>query len=398
MKNISHYQYYTKEKWANINPFNKKAVEDYITECKSRKLSVNTISQYKSDLRILLCFVYEQCNNSRFTVINKKDIRGMIIWLSEDLNLSNARVNRILSCVRSFFAYLEDDEEYKCKQNISQKLKNLPQESVREIIFLENDVIIKLYNYFMDNELYRDATLLALAYESGARKNEMVQVKKQCIINKEYNTNIVVGKRNKKFSLIYFDLTQKAGEKYLKQREDDIDFLFITNNNKPATSSSIYNWIVAWREIVYNLTGEYYKFNVHSFRHSCLQNLMNGTHEVCSYRGINKVGFEELRKIAHHESIVITSSYLKKENDIEYLKNFFKEAQKDQDNETTFDQSQNGFNKNFLDIHNQDFIKYVSKQIADEVVQEVKGQLRTQLKNEITDDIIKELKGLKGES
>lgn len=376
MGNISHYQYYTKEKWLNINPFNKKAVNDYLIECKARKLSQTTIEQYESDLRILLCFIYEQCNNQKVINLNKKDIRGMIIWLSEELNLSNARVNRILSCVRSFFAYLEDDEDYKCKNIISQRIKNLPQENVREIVFLSDEVIMILYNYFIDSKRYRDATLLALLYESGGRKNELSQVKKQCIIDKTYNTNIVTGKRGKKFSLIYFDLTQKAGEKYLEQRgNDNIEFLFLTKNNRKATASTIYNWVISWRKIIQDLTGEYYNFNVHSFRHSCLQNFMDGTHEVCKNKGINKVGFEELRKIAHHESVIITSSYLKKENDLEYLKKFFNEdKQKEVQSKirTDYKDSLNKKDKEFIN----DLIKQVSKEIVNEVIIQLKKELK----------------------
>lgn len=377
---ISHYQYYSKEKWSNINPFNKKAVNDFLIECRAKKLGQTTIEQYESDLRILLCYIFEYCNNLKVTVLNKKDIRGMIIWLSDDLCLSNARVNRILSCTRSFFGYLEDDDDYKCKNIISQKLKNLPQESVREIIFLPNKIIMQLYDYFIENERYRDATLLALLYESGGRKNELSQVKKQCIIDKTYNTNIVIGKRGKKFSLIYFDLTQYAGEKYLEQRgNDNKDSLFLTKKGTQATSSTIYNWVISWRKIVEKLSGKYYKFNVHSFRHSCLQNFMDGTHEVCSNKGINSVGFEELRKIAHHESIVITSSYLKKENDLDQLKKFFNNS----DNKSKEEKEDNIDYKMVLNKKDKEYIENLIKQITQEITSQIVNEVMVQLKKEL---------------
>lgn len=273
----------------------------------------------------------------------------MIIWLSEDMELSNNRVNRLLSVIRSLFNYLEDDEEYNCRNNISNKIKNLPSETVREIVFLDNDIIIKLYNYFINTEQYKFATLLALAYESGGRKSELAQVTKYCIINKEYNTNIVVGKRGKRFPLIYFDLTQKAGELWLEQRGED---------NKPelfnANSNNIYNWVVSWRNIVKDLTGNYYKFNVHSFRHSCLQNLINGTHEVYNMRGVKTVGLEELRKIAHHESAVITTSYLKKNDDIESLKEVFTKTDEIDDTIKDYELEEDINNKNLIQIKRQD--------------------------------------------
>ena len=54
--------------------------------------------------------------------------------------------------------------------NISRGIKNLPKERTKNIVFLSDDIILKLYNYFIEHERYRDATLLGLAYESAGRR------------------------------------------------------------------------------------------------------------------------------------------------------------------------------------------------------------------------------------
>lgn len=89
------------------------------------------------------------------------------------MGVSAARINRLMSMVRTMLEYASNEQDYNYLINNASKVKGLPKEAVREIEFLSNDIIMKLYNYFMENEKYKDATLLALAYESSARKNEL---------------------------------------------------------------------------------------------------------------------------------------------------------------------------------------------------------------------------------
>ena len=196
---------------------------------------------------------------------------------------------------------------YDYEINYASKVKGLPKEAVREIVFLSNDTIMKLYNYLMEHEMYRDATLVALAYESTGRKNELCQVLKDSVTDDRNCTNQVTGKRGKVFSLIYFELTKEAAKKYLAQRgDDDIPELFVNSENRPATTGNIYEWVVDMRDIVEELTGERQEFNVHSFRHSGLENYSTGTHEHLIRNNMPPIPIEKLRLIARHENISTT--------------------------------------------------------------------------------------------
>lgn len=270
-----------------------------------------TIKQYNNDLRIILIYIMENCDNKVITQLSKRDFRNLSLWLSNELNLSNARVNRLMSCCRSLMAYIENEDDYDYETNVAAKIKGLPKENVRDIVFLSNDIIMKLYNFFMKEERYKEATLLALAYESAARKNELAQVLKDSIKPDRNCTNFVIGKRGKKFSLLYFDLTKKAAKKYLEQRgEDDIPELFITKDGRPANYRVLYDWVVSWRKIVKKITGKDLNFNVHSLRHSSLENYSTGTHEVCKIKNLDALPIEKLKILAHHENLETTSNYL----------------------------------------------------------------------------------------
>ena len=317
-------KFITPEKWEQVNVTNKEIYEEFRKDCKSRGIKANTAEQYCSDVKFLAVWLLMFAENKTFMEITKKDIRQMILYLVDVKGQSNNRVNRILSVCRSLLTFLAEEEVYGYTDNLSSKIKNLPKQSCRDIVFLDDSLILDLYDKFMKEKRYRDATLLALAYESAGRKSELAQVQKNSITKYRNNTNIVTGKRNKRFPLLYFKLTLKATTKYLEKRGDDgIPNLFVTDKGQPATPDNLYDWVRHWRKDVEELTGQRMDFNVHSFRHSALQNYSSGTHEVCRDRKIGAIAIDNLSIIAHHESIEVTLSYLKKDTDDMVLEKLF---------------------------------------------------------------------------
>ena len=71
------------------------------------------------------------------------------------------------------------------------------------------------------------------------------------------------------------------------------------------------------RDIVEELTGERQEFNVHSFRHSGLENYSTGTHEHLIRNNMPPIPIEKLRLIARHENISTTQGYLAPKDDKE---------------------------------------------------------------------------------
>lgn len=307
---------YNKEDWGLVNKENKLIMEDFILEKKSQGKKNSTLVQYKNDLRIILIYILKNCDNKSLLELGKRDFRNLVLWFSHDLEVSNARTNRLMSAVRSLLDFVEDDDENyrEYTNNVSKKIKGLEKEPVREIVFLPNEVVEMLRDKFIEEKRYKEATLLCLAYESAGRKGELAQVNKNIFNNKKANaTNIVTGKRGKKFRLIFFKHTRECAELYLEQRgEDDIESLWIDNTKKknPIKKEALYGWIVKWREDIFELTGKEYKINVHSFRHSALENMSTGTHWVCKELDTGSIPIEKLKIIANHNSIETTSLYL----------------------------------------------------------------------------------------
>lgn len=294
---------------------NKKSQEmlaDYLIDCKARKLSRETIIQYQKDCEQFFIWVYDNLNNIPVTKVVKRDFKIYLLYLLEDRKLSNARCNRILSSIKNFLNFVEDSDEYpEYIKNEIAKIKGFKKEPVREIVFLKDEEILAMYDKLMKEDKPEIALALILGYESAGRKSELAQVRKDSIKENINGTNIVKGKRGKSFRLIYFDLTRKATKRWLEIRKDNNPLLFTTRDGKDIDTSVLYSWIISLQPMYKEMFGEEKNFNVHSLRHSALENYANGSHYVCRERGIQGISLEKLSKISNHANISMTQHYIK---------------------------------------------------------------------------------------
>lgn len=318
-------RFYTKQKWEQVNKYNKELMNDFLLELKSQKKSEGTRKQYKNDLRIVFIYILEEEDNKPIYKLKKKAYRNMMLYLQEK-EMSNARINRIFSALRSMleFGSLEEEYEDELEINYASKIKGLTKSATREIIFLTDEEVEYIYNRLIEKKRYQQALLLALMYDTSGRRNECFQVTKDSISKDGNFTNQVTGKRGKTFRLLYNDRTKQAYELYMKRRgEDDLDTLWITKSQGqkvPASYETLYAWVISWRKILAEKF-EYKEFNPHSFRHSCANNLENGTHYICHKLG-RKFELFQIQKLMNHSDISTTQSYLQDKSEDELLKAF----------------------------------------------------------------------------
>ena len=319
---------FTQEKWDMVNKYNKNLMNDFLLELKSQKKKESTIKQYKNDLRILFIYILDELDNKPISKLNKKSFRNYSLWLNEECHMSNARVNRLLSALRSMLTYATDDDDYDdIEINYAAKVKGLQKDKVRDIVFLSMDEVNYLYDTLIKNKKYQQATLLGLMIDSACRRNEAYQVEKSSITEDGALTNTVVGKRGKKFRLLYNDMTKKAFKLYMEQRgEDNIESLWITKDAngqvRKASYESLYYWVRSWRPIIAEYSGVDKNFNAHSFRHIALELLSTGEHYICKKLGKKKFELRELQLLANHSDISTTASYLADKSEDELLSAF----------------------------------------------------------------------------
>lgn len=319
---------YSNEVYEKVNKESKLVLEDYILELKAKGRAVTTIEQYVFDIRMYLCYIYENANNKSILELKKRDFRNFFLMLQET-GKSSARINRVQSSLRNLLEFVVDDEdEYEdYYQNPMKKIKSIEKNPTREIVFLEDKEIDYLLNYLIEHNKIQKALYVSLSYDSAGRRNEIIQVEKYSFLDDEKSTtNEVVGKRSKKFTLMYSNRTKEIAKKWLEERgEDDIDSLWVSYYNgeaRPLRYETLYAWAISFRSI---LESEYDKdlpLNPHSFRHSSLENYENGTHHTLKYLGEDRLDINTLRILANHNDISITQSYLK-DKDSEVLNDLF---------------------------------------------------------------------------
>lgn len=301
------------EKYEKVNKYNKELLQDWTQELRAQGKSPKTIYQYERDVKLFYIWVHDYMDNKPLYRLKKKQLRNYILYL-RDLELSNARVNRMKSSISSMLTFAEDDEDYEdIEQNYMGKIKGLQKNEVREIVFISDERIELLYNKFKREKRYQELLLLALLYDTGARKNEIHGVKTDYIdLEGHQTTKKVLGKRGKKFILYYHERTIEAYKLYINSRVINSDDLWVNENGVPLPVEWLYTITKKWNDDLEELIGEYMDFNVHSFRHSFADNMYTGTHYACEGE---KVPLGVIQVMLHHDSIETTQSYIKPNDD-----------------------------------------------------------------------------------
>ena len=309
---------YTPELWEQVNPENKHILNDFMAEYRQRRKAKSTIDAYYNDMRIIFIYILKCLDNRSILTLKKKDFRGISIWLSEDCGLSAARVNRLKSSINSLLTFCEDDDDQDYDINYAKKVKGLEKVRVKDDdkdFFFNFDEFLKVRDILIESGDLQLAVLWSLGFDSAGRKNELFQIKKAGL-DKSNKTNVVIGKRGKKFQLVYLNDTKELIAKYLEERgEDVIESLWIKgsgDSKQQITVGTIYSRIASISPILSEIRGEECNIFPHTMRHSRLECLAQGTDtRLLDENGKPmKYPLEKVMKFAHHNDVSTTQGYL----------------------------------------------------------------------------------------
>lgn len=299
--------------WNNLSDENRELYDDYLLELEANGKAKKTIQQYAFDLRAFFCWLVREKNNKYILDLKRKDFRNFFLKLQR-AGASAARVNRFQSSIRNLLEFACISEDYSYEVNAMQHIRGLQKEPVREIVFLSDEQVNILIDELLKRRHFQKALWVSLAYDSAGRRAEICQVTKEGFLDNN-QTNVVVGKRSKKFRLIYFNRTKILYNLWMQQRgEDELETLWTTgkgNKKRPLSYEGSYDFVNEFREILETRTGEKIPVNPHCFRHSCLTNLENGTHHTLREIGKDSLDIRLLQTLAHHSDLSTTQSYIK---------------------------------------------------------------------------------------
>lgn len=318
-------KFYTDELWEQVNKDNKAILSDFLAEYKQRKKSPKTIAAYFQNLRIVFIYILKELDNKCILELSRKDFRGLSLYMTETCGMSPARANSIKSACNSMLTFCEEDDDYEYEINQSKKVKGVPRERVKDNddnFFFTFDEFIKVRDILVERGKLQSAVLWSIAFDSAGRRNEIFQIQKHGLTSRN-KTNIVVGKRGKKFPLVYLNDTRELIKRYLDERgEDDIDSLWIKgsgDHKQEVKPETLYDRIIAINEILSEVRGEKCEIFFHSIRHSRLECLAQGTDtRLLDADGKPiKYPLEKIQILAHHSSSDVTQMYLKNHDDEE---------------------------------------------------------------------------------
>ena len=269
-----------------------------------RGLSNNSISAYTRDLQRLADYLAE--NTVDISDFQQKNLDEFISGLSKS-NLAVSSINRVLSTLRSFFAYLEREYDFfnPMKDVESSKIpvrlpKALTVSQIAELIdgsFSEDNLVS-----------IRDRALLELLYSTGGRVSEIVGINLSDIgtVKSESNDVRVIklrGKGSKERIVPMGSFSVKALDDYLvrvrpnlvlKNSKGKSDALFLNQRGTRISRQS------AWQIVVDSAKkcGLSEGISPHVFRHSFATHLLDGGADI-----------RVVQELLGHASVTTTQIY-----------------------------------------------------------------------------------------
>lgn len=191
----------------------------------ARNLSPNTVSSYSDTFRLFLVYCQEKKDirpeKLSFKDFNDSMITGYLDWLQEDRGCGIATRNQRLAAIHSFCRYAQTESP----QNllVFQKILQIPsRKHQREIIqhlSVEQTKTLLSQPGTTTKAGLRDTTLLSLLYDTGARVQELCDLRSGDIRLRAPATATITGKGNKTRIVPIMGNTAKLLESYMAENK-----------------------------------------------------------------------------------------------------------------------------------------------------------------------------------
>ncbi len=270
--------------------------------------SHNTISSYR-DTFVLLFYYHEQVHKKRastiqFSCITKEYIEAFLAWLETERVYTVSSRNQRLAAIHAFFRYvMMDNPAYmeQCQSVLSIRLKKV-EKSPMEYISIQGIRLLLEMPDRRESTGRRDLALLALMYDSGARVQEIADLKIGNVQLQKPYTVRVTGKGNKTRIIPLMPQTANILKNYLldaKQIFAEMP-LFYSHSGKKLTRAGITYILKKYVQLAREQNPTLYpnKVSPHTLRHSKSMHLLEG--------GVNLV---YIRDFLGHSSITTTEIY-----------------------------------------------------------------------------------------
>lgn len=296
-------------KKTNKNEFSYYLTQFFVEFLSNQKnVSQNTIKSYRDTFKSLFIYwnKYKKIKISKisFEDFTKDNIIDFLDYLEKEKNNSISTRNQRLAAIHAFCRYAQIEEPI--YMNIFQKIIEIPFKKAikKEIGYLTPDAIELLLKQPNLNQKHglRDLLILSLLYDTGARIQEIIDIKIKDIRLDKPSIIILHGKGNKIRQVPIMSNTKNILKEYIKKlQKNNNQFLFESSPNKQFTRKGICYIIdkyVYEARKTSNIIPE--KVHPHMFRHTKAMHLLQS--------GVNLI---YIRDFLGHVDIETTEIYAK---------------------------------------------------------------------------------------
>ena len=240
-----------------------------------RNASEYTITFYQNDISLFYQFLQAE-GITDLREVNPQTVRLFLTELYER-KLSRRSISRTLSCLRSFYKYLETEQSI--NQNPFIHIP-LPKQTHRIPKFFYSEELSELFEVSDLNTPLglRDQAIIEVIYATGIRVSECKELK---LHNIDYSIGIlnVIGKGRKERYIPFGQYAQTALQSYikdgrpklLKKTNESTDYVFLNARGNPITSRGIHYLLNKMIKKT-SLTAE---MHPHKLRHTFATHLLN---------------------------------------------------------------------------------------------------------------------------
>lgn len=192
----------------------------------SKGLSQNTVISYKAAFRVLIQFFYDKkgiaASDITFDMLNVEVLNEFLDWLEKERNCSPLTRNQRLAALYSFSEYAQnrDFEAASCFRMAVIKIPMKRAKGKERAFFAPSEIKLLLELPNPKNSIgFRDRVLLSIMYASGARAQEICDLKVRDIRFSEGKAVLhIVGKGRKARQVQIGKSPAAMLEKYIKRR------------------------------------------------------------------------------------------------------------------------------------------------------------------------------------
>ena len=266
----------------NILPQNKMLMEKFLKNFATKR-SPKSVTVYRSNLNIFMCYNILFNDNMPFVELKKRDFMEFFDYCVSEMQWKSQRFHQMHSTLSSFSTFIETyyDDTYPLFRNLLPKIEKIPKDVARKKSVFEKEELDKLMNWLGEIDKPQEQCLLAVMMASGARASELVRFT-TTMIDEEHTAfedlfletteemkvkgRGVQGKHIPRYVikdlfLPYYKKWLPIREQITKENEKEHDSIFIRSDGEPAKVTTVRGWIEKWDKVLDK------HFYCHSMRH-----------------------------------------------------------------------------------------------------------------------------------